>query len=1415
MKKGSKVFTLLTIFSLALFLSSFIVKGEDKLSEGEIKQKINTLQIPFIANEGQTDEKVGFYAHISGGSVFVTKDGEIVYSLPDLRDTKSNYSSGHGYPSQDNPSIAGYILHGTPCNFNILHRTSYQNCSCYYLKMPDTHSEGEPSGKGLALKEEIIGGKVAQVKGEGRAVTKVNYFQGKDASQWKSNIPTYEAVNLGEVYEGIEFRLKAYGNNVEKLFYVKPGADPGQIKVRLSGVKLPNPPNPPLEKGGFTVPSLQTEDKRNSPLLQAVNQRNSSSLLDGNQGNFSPFLKGDQGGLLINEHGELEVETELGPVKFTKPVAYQEIEGKRVEVAVEYSIQNTEARSQNKEEKTSQLTTPDSPTPHLTYGFTVASYDTSKELIIDPLLASTYLGGSGYDNVPSIAIDSSGNIYVAGHTTSLNFPTTAYVHNTPGSYNFTFVLKFNSDLTTILVSTYIAGSADDNKPSIAIDSDGNICVAGTTSFPEGYNTFISKLNSDLTSLLAFTYLPGGYKPSIAIDPGGNIYVAGHTGSTNFPTTAGAYDTSYNGSYFDIYVSKFNSELTSLLASTYLGGSSFDTDPSIAIDPGGNIYVAGHTESTNFPTTPGAYDTSYNSYYDTFVSKFNSDLTTLLASTYIGESGISTADLSIAIDPGGNIYVADSTWSSNFPTTPGAYDTSFNGYRDIFVSKFNSDLTSLLASTYLGGPGENNNPSIAIDSGGNIYVTGWTYSSDFPITGGAYDTSSNGGSDIFVSKLNSELTSLLASTYLGGAIPDYASSVAIDPGGNIYVAGYTWSSNFPTTADAYDTSVDTSLNGVPDIFIAKLDSNLSAPDTIPPIVDATNPISNTTDVAINTVITATFSEMINASTITPATFTVNDGNSNIIGTVSYTGTTATFTPSNDLSYSTTYTATITTGVKDIAGNALSSNYSWSFATGQNPNTAPVANAGNDQSVHVGNTVTLDGSESSDLDGNLLTYNWTFISKPGGSSATLSDSTLMNPTFTVDKAGTYKVSLVVNDGVVDSIADTVLVSTMNVKPVANAGAGQSVYVGSLVTLDGSGSTDPDGDQLTYNWTFQSKPQNSTAALDNPASTSPTFTVDKAGTYVVSLTVNDGALDSDPDTVTISNINVAPVADAGMDQSITIIGTTVQLDGTQSYDPDGDPLTCQWAFTSKPNGSTASLANADTDTPAFTADVHGEYVVQLIVKDTSFLSSHDTVVISFTNIKPVANAGTSQSAVVGDTVTINGSGSTDGNGDSLSYAWTFSSVPDGSNAGIADPTAITTTFVPDKAGTYIVQLVVNDGIIDSDPNTVQVQVIDVQTAAIQAIQDCEGVITSLNSSVFKNVNMQNTLINKLNAVIANIEAGSYEDALGQLRNDIFGKTDGCADTNSPDKNDWIRDCTAQGTVYSYIQHAIMVVEGLIASN
>lgn len=374
-----------------------------------------------------------------------------------------------------------------------------------------------------------------------------------------------------------------------------------------------------------------------------------------------------------------------------------------------------------------------------------------------------------------------------------------------------------------------------------------------------------------------------------------------------------------------------------------------------------------------------------------------------------------------------------------------------------------------------------------------------------------------------------------------------------------------------------------------------------------------------------------------------------------------------------------------------------------------------------------------------------------------------------------------------------------------------------MGSIVTLDGSSSADPDGNvPLTYEWSFVSVPSGSSALLSDTTIVNPTFTPDLTGDYVIQLIVTDslGAV-SDPDTVTVSTTNSAPIADAGDDQPVTLIGTTVQLDGSQSYDDDGDTITYQWTFVSKPAGSAASLSGANTATPTFTPDVYGDYEVQLVVSDPWTQSSPDTVIVSFENIKPVANAGTSQSVVVGDTVTLDGSGSSDANGDNLTYNWSLTSIPAGSASAIEDPTAMTTSFVPDLPGTYVVQLIVNDGYLNSDPSTIQVQVVTLQTVAISTIQNCSAEIASLSPTVFKNANMQNALLNKLNAVIANIEAGNYADALGQLQNDILGKTDGCANSGAPgtpDKNDWIKDCTAQGLIYPCILDAIAKVQALL---
>ena len=836
----------------------------------KVTPEVQKLQMPFIANNGQVDERVLFYAQTFSGTVFVTKDGEIVYALPT---SKSGESRDRMSEARSQKLEAGIPNADTGKRHKNL-QTANSKSKTQNVNPQSEICNPQSEIRSVALKEQFVGAKVKAIQGEDPSVTKVNYFKDGDPEKWETDISTYDMVNLGEIYEGIDLRLKAYGNNVEKLFCVKSGADPDQIKISLSGVKDcgvqnaecgKNTPLSPLSIGDKSESQNLFPTPIGDPKL-SVNTHGESDV--GWVKRSAPTKQL----LSVNERGELEVETELGPVKFTKPVAYQEINGSRVDVECKYTIadcgmqneagsrkqdagsKKVEARSKKYAllNPKSEIDSPDtchqtsSPaTCHLslTYGFTVASYDRTKELIIDPLLAATYLGGPYEDRGKSIAVDTDGNVFVAGETLSSEFPTTpgAYCPSRKGNTDV-FVSKFNSGLTSLLASTFLGGSFNHERTySIAIDAGGNIYVTGatySTNFPttrgaydvasnKGWDVFVSKLNNGLTKLLASTFLGGNsdeYGYSIDIDSDGNVYVTGETLSPDFPTTPIAYDTSYNGGYYDAFVSKFDSGLTKLLASTFLGGGSGDYGRAIAIDAGGNAFVTGNTWSNDFPATPGAYNTTYNGGNDdVFVSKLNNGLTSLLASTFLGGSSNDYGN-AIAADTGGNVYVAGETVSSNFPTTDSAYATAYNrGTKDVFVSKFNSKLTGLLTSTLLGGQSHDYGKAIAIDAGGNVYVAGSTSSTDFPTTSNAYDTTSNGGSDVFVSKFSSGLTNLLMSTFQGGSRSDYCNSIAVSAVGHVYVTGETLSLDFPATPGAYNTSYYRSE----DVFVSGLNVDLSA------------------------------------------------------------------------------------------------------------------------------------------------------------------------------------------------------------------------------------------------------------------------------------------------------------------------------------------------------------------------------------------------------------------------------------------------------------------------------------------------------------------------------------------------------------------------------------------------------------
>lgn len=289
----------------------------------------------------------------------------------------------------------------------------------------------------------------------------------------------------------------------------------------------------------------------------------------------------------------------------------------------------------------------------------------------------------------------------------------------------------------------------------------------------------------------------------------------------------------------------------------------------------------------------------------------------------------------------------------------------------------------------------------------------------------------------------------------------------------------------------------------------------------------------------------------------------------------------------------------------------------------PNAVPVANAGVAQSVSTGSTVTADGTGSTDADNNQLTYMWTITSKPANSKAVLSSTTSPKPSFLADVAGDYVLSLIVNDGKVDSSPSTIKVTAAvaNAAPVGSAGVAQNAITGTIVTLDGSASSDANGDALSYSWVL-SRPSGSSATLSDPASVKPTFVPDVGGAYVATLSVSDGKVSSVPvsTTVTATLANAPPVANAGAAKRI-VSGSTVSLDATGSSDANGDALTYSWTLTSAPAGSQAVLNASNTVTPSLTTDLAGVYVASLSVSDGK--STSPTVTTTVTAVPRLAGA------------------------------------------------------------------------------------------------------------------------------------------------------------------------------------------------
>ncbi|MCW5961929.1 MAG: carboxypeptidase regulatory-like domain-containing protein [Pyrinomonadaceae bacterium] len=714
----SKQSIFLTIFSFATIFLSFVFfsldrspvvspdAGADDLSQEEIveqKQKIaenyGKLPLHFEPNLGQTDEQVKFTTRGKGYSLFLTEN-EAVLALEQKSENKRAV-----------------------------------------VKMQVEGANDSPESIGL---DETAG--------------RSNYFIGNDPDKWQTNVPNYEKVKYSGVYEGID--LVYYGNNqkLEYDFVVAPNADPNQIKLKFNGVK-----------------DAKIDEKT----------------------------------------GDLLFETEVGEIRQHKPFSYQMIDGEQKEIASLYQVQSAKSKVPSSDEN------------EFIVSFNLANYDRSKELIIDPILVyGSYLGGSEADRGTGITIDSQGNAYIIGSGTSRDFPTTTGVikpvllprtGTTNSFWSDAFVTKINPSGTSIIFSTYLGGTnAGESGGDIEVDAQGNVYVSGTTQsadFPlvNAYRStvagpedaFAAKLNPTGSALIYSTFIGGnntdtGVKIALNKTTGEATYI-GRTYSPDFSTTPGALKerlcnspTTCSGIFYSgSYVARFASNGDVRFATLFDAGIN-----DVALDANENSVIAG-TGSAAL-TTPGAYQTTSTGGVEGYIGKLNPAGNQIVFGTLLGGGLQSDVVTGIVLDSAQNIYVTGQTENTGFPTTPGAFDTTFNGsgtLEDGFLTKFNPAGSALIYSTFLGGTGKDEPKGIALGSDDSAFIVGETTgASSFPLR----NSIMNAG-NIFLTHFNPDASNLVYSTLLGQG---GGYSIAVDSGDNAYITGKT--SNIPVTPGAFQT-----------------------------------------------------------------------------------------------------------------------------------------------------------------------------------------------------------------------------------------------------------------------------------------------------------------------------------------------------------------------------------------------------------------------------------------------------------------------------------------------------------------------------------------------------------------------------------------------------------------------------------
>ncbi len=644
---------------------------------------------------------------------------------------------------------------------------------------PDPEERTPARPHGVAVRMTFAGAGVPEFVTEDRLPGHHNYLLGSDPAKWRAEVPLYGSIRLRGMYPGIDVRLREEDRHLEYDLLLEPGADLGQVVVEVEGargLRLEGDGSLGIDTplGEVRQPAPRTWEVDGSGEKRCVECRH-RLLGSGRFGFDAPDRRPDRA--LMIDPG-LVYSTFLGGSSYEEPRA----------VAVEPSGSATVAGNTASFDFPTTLGALDT-----TFGGGTALGGDAFVTRLSPSGASldfsTFLGGAGDDFASAIALDSMGAATVAGSTSSSDLPTTPGAFDT--SFNGgplpwggdAFVARLSPSGGSLVYSTFLGGSEDDGALALALDGVGDATVAGWTyspSFPttsgafdtsfavgSGGDAFVAQLSPSGTGLAFSTFLGGTnneYASGVALDVGGTATLAGQTDSGDFPTSSGAFDTTFNGAGAyggDAFVAQLSSSGASLAKSTFLGGTEVDRAHALALDSTGAATVAGETGSSNFPTTVGAFDTSYNGtplinppIRDAFVTRLSPSGAGLFFSTFLGGFAEDLA-LAVAVDASQAAIVAGVTTSSNFPTTPGAFDTTFAS-NDAFLVRLSPSGGGVSYSTFLGGTDGEYGFALALDATGTATLAGTTTSADFPTTTGAFDTTFNGSSlsgDGFVARLD--------------------------------------------------------------------------------------------------------------------------------------------------------------------------------------------------------------------------------------------------------------------------------------------------------------------------------------------------------------------------------------------------------------------------------------------------------------------------------------------------------------------------------------------------------------------------------------------------------------------------------------------------------------------------------------